>query len=101
EARHLIAIAIEHQRLAAQELADAAFGRLAPARMVDRRVDVRIEAVFLRRRFLPGIERLLLREPDLDDRLDVLEAVLPWHRQPQRRAVLVRHDLAVQADGED
>ena len=93
EAGHLIAVAVEHQRLAAQELADPAFGGLGPARMVDRRVHVRVEAVFLRRRFLPRVERLLLGELDLDDRLDVLEAVLPGHGQPQRRAVLVRAPL--------
>src|SRR5437773_12541156 len=32
-AGHLITVAVEHQRLAPQELADAAFGRLRPARM--------------------------------------------------------------------
>src|SRR5262249_44854930 len=70
----LVAVAVEHLRLPPQELADAAFGRLAPARMVDRGVDVGVEAVLARRLILPGVERLLLDELDLGDRLDVLEA---------------------------
>src|SRR6266571_1062306 len=100
-AGHLITVAVEHQRLAPQELADAAFGRLRPARMVDGRVHVRVEAVLLRRRFLPSIERLLLDELDLDDRLDVLEPVLPGDDEPERRAILIRDDFVVQADGQD
>ena len=89
------------QRLALEELANPPLARLAPARMVDFGIHVRVEAVFLRRRLVPGRRRLLLREPDLHDRLDALEAVLPRHHEPQRRAVLVRQRLAVQADREN
>src|SRR5258706_10591505 len=77
EARHLVTVAVEHQRLATEELADAALGRLAPARVVHRRVHVRIEAILVGRLVLPGVHRLLLDEADLRDRLDVLESVLP------------------------
>src|SRR5439155_14240432 len=49
EARDLIAVAVEHQRLAPEELADAPLGGLGPARMIDRRIHVRVEAVFARR----------------------------------------------------
>src|SRR3954469_21628375 len=66
-ARNLVAVAVEHQRPAFQELADAPLGRLAPPRVIDGGVDVRIEAVLLRRRFLPGVQRLPFRELDLDD----------------------------------
>src|ERR1700722_5626799 len=65
EARHLGAVAVEHQRLAPEELADAALRRLAPARVVHRRVDVRIEAVLAGRLVLPGVHRLLLDEANL------------------------------------
>src|ERR1700681_1029447 len=101
EAGHLLAVAVEHQRLAPEELADAALGRLAPARVVHRRVDIRIEAVLVGRLVLPGAHRLLLDEADLRDRLDVLESVLPRDDQPYRRAVLVRDDLAVEPDRHD
>src|SRR5580765_57719 len=74
ETLDLLGVAVEHQRLALEELADAAFARLAPARVIDVRIDVRVEAVFLRRRVLPGVERLPLGEPDPDDRLRPLEA---------------------------
>src|SRR5579864_4232404 len=75
EAGHLVAVAVEHQRLAPEELSDSALRRLAPARVVHRRVDVRIEAVLVGRLVLPGVHRLLLDEADLRDRLNVLEPV--------------------------
>src|SRR5436190_10377753 len=53
KARDLIAVAVEHQRLPAEELADAPLGRLSPPRMIDVRVHVGIEPVLLWRRFLP------------------------------------------------
>src|SRR5436190_799258 len=40
QAGHLIAIAVEHERFPREELADTAFLRLAPARVIDRRVHV-------------------------------------------------------------
>ncbi len=105
EARHLLAVAVERQRRPAlgqqSALADAPFGRLAPARMIDLRVDVGIEAVLAGVLLLPGDRRLLVGEADAHDRLDALEAVLPRHHQPDRRAVLVGQRLAVEADGQD
>src|SRR5438445_3845032 len=38
-------VAVEHERLAPQQLADATFPRLAPARVIHVRIDVRVEAV--------------------------------------------------------
>src|SRR5262245_26397948 len=64
----LIRVAVEHQRSALQEFADAALGPLRPPWMVDHRVHVRVETVLVRRRALPGIERLLGDELDLVDR---------------------------------
>src|SRR6185312_16658792 len=55
-------VAVEHQRLAPlceqAALADAPLGRLAPARLIDVRVDVGIEPVLTGRRLVPGSHRL-------------------------------------------
>ena len=85
----------------ARRARDAAFGLLAPARMVDGRIDVGEEPVFLRLQRVPGGFRHLLDELDAHDRLDALEPVLPRHDQPQRRAVLLRQRLAVEPGGEE
>src|SRR5207244_3206409 len=75
--RDLVRIAIEHQRWPPAEVADAPLGRLAPAGVVDGRVHVRVEAVFVGCRLLPGRLRALGDEADPHDRLGALEAVLP------------------------
>ncbi len=62
------------------------------------RVHVGKEAILAGGRDIPRGARCLLQEGDPHDRLDALEAVLPRHDQPQRRAVLVGQDLPVQAD---
>jgi hypothetical protein len=76
-------------------------GRLAPARVIDVGVHVGVEAVLLGRgrgsRWSFGI---CSASVDADDRLHALEAVLPRHHQPQRRAVLVGQLSTVEADGE-
>src|SRR5687768_14446024 len=41
----LVAVAVEHQRRPPYQLTDAALAALRPARMIDRRVDVGVEAV--------------------------------------------------------
>ena len=46
--RDLFGIAIEHERLAALEFADAPLAGLGPARMIDLRVDIGVETVFVR-----------------------------------------------------
>src|SRR6266849_1291687 len=97
----LITIAIEHQRLAATHLWNAALGGLTPAGMVDLRVHVRIEAILAGRGLVPGGLGLLRREADLDQGLGALETVLPRHHHAERRAVLVREDLAVEPDGHE
>src|SRR4051812_13880146 len=58
QARHLLAVAVERQRLAPPGLADPLLGRLAPPRVRVLRVDVREEAVLARRAFAPGRRRL-------------------------------------------
>src|ERR1051326_1327969 len=66
ERRDLVAVAVEHLRLVAlEEARQPLLGRLAPARMVDRRVHVGVEPVLVRRLQLPGVHRLFLDEPDL------------------------------------
>src|SRR5438309_6114858 len=101
EAGHLLGVAVERQRRAASDLADPSLRRLAPARMVDRRVHVRVEAVLAGRPEVPRGRRLGLDEADAHDRLDALEPVLPRDDEAERRAVLVRQRLPVESDGED
>src|SRR5690606_35992192 len=81
--RHLVAIAVEHPRrdaIGEQPVAgacDATLGLLAPAWMVDARIDVAVEAVLAGLQPVPCGRRHALGEADLDDRLDALEPVLP------------------------
>ena len=99
--RDLVGVAVERERGTAPELADPPLGGLAPARVVDRGVDVRVETVLLRRGLVPRGWRLLTREPDPHDRFRALESVLPRHDHADRGAVLVRQHLAVHADGQE
>src|SRR5262245_5596551 len=64
---HLIGVAVEHERLAPEELADPPLRCLAPTRMIDGRIDVRIKAVLVRRVLLPAVERLLFDESHSHD----------------------------------
>src|SRR5438445_10986479 len=77
EAGHLLGVAVEGQRRAAAELTDPSLRRLAPARMVDRRVHVRVEAVLAGRPAVPRGRRPGLDVADARDRLDALEPGLP------------------------
>src|SRR5712692_386543 len=88
--RDLIAVAVEHERLPAPHFGNTALRRLAPARMVDLRVHVRIEAVLAGGGPVPGGLGLLRRQADLHQGLGALEAVLPRDDHAERRAVLVR-----------
>src|SRR2546421_527874 len=45
EAGHLLRVAVEGQRWAAGEVANPSFGGLAPARMIDSRIHVGVEAI--------------------------------------------------------
>src|SRR5207249_11443916 len=101
EIGNLLGVAVERERRAPAELAETPLGRLAPARMINRRVHVRIETVLTRRGQIPRGGRLLIGETDLHDRLDALEAVLPGNDEAKWRAVLVREHFAVEADCED
>src|SRR3989304_8529039 len=101
QARDLAGVTVEHERLALGSedtvLADAALGGLAPARMVDLRVDVRVETVLVRCGFFPGDSGLLFDEADAYDRLGALETVLPRAHEADRGAVLVRQHLIVES----
>src|SRR5262245_49899541 len=100
EARHLIGVAVEQERLAPAGLADPLLGGLAPPRVRVAGVDVREEAVLVRSRVVPRRRRLRRDQRDLDDRLDPLEAVLPWGPEPHRPAVL-RWQLAAVEPGRE
>jgi hypothetical protein len=78
-----------------------ALASLAPARVIDFRIDVRVEAVFPGLGHIPACLRLLLDEADAHDALDALEAVFPGHHETNRRAVRIRQRLAVKAHRED
>src|SRR5262245_11873150 len=95
EVGNVFAITVEQQRRLALAGADELFRRLAPAWMRDLRIDVGPEAVFRRLQRLPVALRPLVGEGEAHDRLDRLEAILPRHRQPDRRAHLLGHRLAV------
>src|SRR5215470_16971854 len=85
EAGNLLAVTVEQQRrpsLGEQPaLADPPLGRLAPAGVIDFRIDVRIETVLPSVLQIPRSRRLLIRETDAHDGLDALEAVLPRYDQ--------------------
>src|SRR3972149_4903824 len=59
---HLVGIAVERERFPPPELSDPSLGRLTPARVIDVGVHVRVEAVFPRRRLLPGDPGLVTHE---------------------------------------
>ncbi len=75
--------------------------RLAPARMIDSGIDVRIEPILVRRLDVPGCRRLAGDQTDLYDGLNALESVLPRNHQSNWRAVLRRHRLPVKPGREN
>src|SRR6202140_3441150 len=97
EACHLV-VSIEHQRRALQEFTQAAFLGLAPARMIDAWIHVRIETVFAGSHLLPGVQGLVAGEADADDRLRAFESILPWNYDAEWSAVLIWERLAVQTE---
>ncbi|VFT74920.1 Uncharacterised protein [Klebsiella aerogenes] len=62
-------------------------------------INVGKEAVFVRRRQIPGGRRLLARQLNADDGFNAFKTVLPRHGQADRRAVLRRQRFAIHADG--
>src|ERR1043165_8880573 len=65
EAGHLLGISVERQGGPLEELAQAALRGLAPARMIDRRIDVRIKSVLGWVHQVPGRRGLGAGELDL------------------------------------
>ena len=61
------------------------------------RVYVRIESIFIGRRRVPGIRRLLFGQADADDRLDAFEAVLPRHDETDGSSILIGQCFAINA----
>src|ERR1041385_3275696 len=95
KACYLVAITIEHERWAFAEFANAAFGGLAPARMVFLRVHVGIKTVFVRGHLVPGGGWHEVNKADLHDRLDALESIFPRHDEAQRRTVNVGQNFVI------
>src|SRR5216684_1550500 len=77
KAGDLVSVTVEWQRRTTMILADASFARLAPARMIDGGVNVRIKAVLVGRRDIPGSRRLFLGQTNIHDRFDPFETVFP------------------------
>src|ERR1700751_4539480 len=102
EAGYLVSVTVEHQsRLALikERRADAPFGLLAPTGMVDVRIYIGIEAIFLGRHIIPRSGRLVRREVYLHDRFRRLETIFPRNNDPHRSAILVGQHLPVQSKG--
>src|SRR5207245_3895327 len=99
KAGHLI-VAIEHQRRTLEKFTEAALFCLTPAWVIHGGIDVGIKTVLLRSRLVPAIDRLFLRETDLDDCLGAFEAIFPGHDNAQRGAILVGQHLTIHAEAE-
>src|SRR5258706_4396210 len=102
---NLLGVTVEHQRrpnsLTEKRIprfADALLAGLAPSRMLDRRIDVRVEAVRLGPRLHPRAHGLFFDESDRDDGFDALEAVLPRSDQSQRRSIRIGQWLSIYAE---
>ena len=79
---------------------DKPFRRLRPAWVIDMRVHVGEETVFVRRGEIPCCGRTLAGELNTDDRFNALKAIFPRYRQPDGGAVLRRERFTVNADGQ-
>src|SRR5882724_2332264 len=100
KAGDLIAVAVEHERVAPENFAEAALRSLAPAWMVHGWIHVRVKAVLLGGVAVPGSGRLLLLEADSHDGFDALVAVFPGHHDAHRSPVLIRQGLAIHSDAQ-
>src|SRR3982750_2496459 len=95
ESRYFVPVAVEQKCLSRFVFTDPAFARLRPSRMIDRRVHVRKEPIFVWGRKVPGRRGFTFRQRYLSDGFDAFEPVLPWHDQPDGGTVLVRNRFAV------
>src|SRR5215212_9170921 len=73
QARDLVGVAVEHERLPPTRLADPLLRRLAPPRVIVARIDVGEEPVLVWRADVPRGRRLHRGERHFHDRLDALE----------------------------
>ena len=100
EVRDVFAIAIEHQRFlfaGKNTAADTPFSRLAPSWVIHGRIHVGVKTVLPSSGHVPAGLRPRRHEFDLHDTLNALKAVFPGHDQTNRRAVLIRDRLTVNA----
>src|SRR5262245_13665509 len=99
--RNLVRVTVERQRRPLEELTDATLACLAPPGMVDIRIDVRVEAVLLSSLLLPGIDRLFVREANINDGFDSLETILPRNYKTKWCAVLIRQWFSIDTRSDD
>jgi hypothetical protein len=80
--RDLFFVTVEHERglFAGKEAAPYhAFAFLAPARMIDIRIYVCVEAILVRCELIPECSWLLRHKLDFCQRFGALKSVLPWN----------------------
>src|SRR6266850_108563 len=94
-------IPVEQEGLALKEFAQSPLPRLAPARMINRRIHIRIKPILLRSQLIPRCFGLPFGELNADDGLDALKTILPRDGQTQGRAVLIGEHSPVEPHGEE
>src|ERR1700720_4135982 len=96
-----IAVAVEHQRVPAEDFAEAAFLGLAPARVIYCGIHVGIESVFGGGHAAPSGWWLTFHKFDFHDGLDALESIFPRDHHAHRSAVLIWQRFSIHADAEE
>src|SRR5207249_5700711 len=91
-------VTVEHERWPLHELTQPALGLLAPTRMINIGVHIRIKAVLIRRRDVPGIHGLLFHEPDPHDSFGALETIFPRYNNAQGRSILIGKAFAIHTE---
>ncbi len=95
----MLGVAVKFQRFALEEFAQAALGSLTPQR-IHFWIHIRVEPIHARDGEALSCGWLLFDEADPCNRFDAFEPVLPGRYQADRRAILIRQNLAVQTEAE-
>src|SRR6185369_119647 len=99
QAGYLI-VTVEHQRIALQKFSEPPFFCLAPARMVDMWIHIRIKTVLMGIRVIPRGRRLAFRKTNLHNRLGAFESIFPWDHNAQGSSILVRQHFSIHSETE-
>ena len=93
-----ISVTVEHKSFVHENFTEAALGSLAPARVIDVRIHVGVETVFVWSLAIPRGGRFRRLQTDFHDGLDAFVAVLPGNDHAHRGAVLIGKSFAVHTD---